>query len=410
MKILLVGSGGREHALALGLRADSACTELHAAPGNPGIAELATLHPVAVTDNAGLASLAQSLAVDLVVIGPEVPLVNGAADAIRALGIPVFGPSQAAAQLEGSKDFAKGVMRDAGVPTAQSFTCTTQPEIEKALDAFGAPYVVKDDGLAAGKGVVVTDDREVALKHALACNRVVIEEYLDGPEISLFGISDGRNILAMEPAQDFKRAYDGDAGPNTGGMGAYSPLPWAPEDIVEETYEKVLAPMIAEMAARGTPFVGLLYAGLALTKNGLKVIEFNARFGDPETEVLIPRLATPLATLLYNAATDNLDDVVLHWRDESAVTVVLASGGYPDSPQTGGAITLPEKSEAIVFHAGTKSEDGALTSSGGRVLTVTGVGSSLATAREMAYSTISKISLEDSFYRSDIALTASKGK
>jgi phosphoribosylamine--glycine ligase len=410
MKILLVGSGGREHALALGLRADSSCTELHVAPGNPGIAEIATLHAVAVTDNAALASLAQSLAVDLVVIGPEVPLVNGAADSIRALGIPVFGPSKAAAQLEGSKDFAKGVMRDAGVPTAQSFTCANQSEIEKALDAFGAPYVVKDDGLAAGKGVVVTNDRDVALKHALSCERVVIEEFLDGPEISLFGISDGRNILAMEPAQDFKRAYDGDEGPNTGGMGAYSPLPWAPEDIVEETYEKVLAPVIAEMAARGTPFVGLLYAGLALTKNGLKVIEFNARFGDPETQVLIPRLVTPLATLLYHAATDNLDDAVLHWRNQSAVTVVLASEGYPESPQVGARVSLPAESEAFIYHAGTTSSDGHLLSSGGRVLTVTGIGSDLSQARNQAYDAISQINLDKSFYRSDIALTASKGK
>ena len=410
MKILLVGSGGREHALALGLRADSACTELHAAPGNPGIAEIATLHPVAVTDNDALTALAKTLAVDLVVIGPEVPLVNGAADAIRAIGIPVFGPSRAAAQLEGSKDFAKGVMRDAGVPTAQSFTCTTQPEIEKALDAFGSPYVVKDDGLAAGKGVVVTNDRDAALKHALACDRVVIEEYLDGPEISLFGISDGRNILAMEPAQDFKRAYDGDEGPNTGGMGAYSPLPWAPDEIVEETYEKVLAPMIAEMAARGTPFVGLLYAGLALTSNGLKVIEFNARFGDPETQVLIPRLVTPLATLLYNAATDNLDDAVLHWRDESAVAVVLASEGYPESPKVGMQVDIPSCLDTTVYHSGTAQTSKGLVSSGGRVLTITGLGKDLTEARENAYSTISKIHLDNSFYRSDIALTASKGK
>ncbi|MEO0011467.1 MAG: hypothetical protein RIQ39_1056, partial [Actinomycetota bacterium] len=349
-------------------------------------------------------------AVDLVVIGPEVPLVNGAADVVRALGIPVFGPSKAAAQLEGSKDFAKGVMRDAGVPTAHSYTCTNQEEIQRALDTFGAPYVVKDDGLAAGKGVVVTDDREVALKHALACERVVIEEFLDGPEISLFGISDGRNILAMEPAQDFKRAYDGDKGPNTGGMGAYSPLPWAPEDIVEETYEKVLVPMIAEMAARGTPFVGLLYAGLALTKDGLKVIEFNARFGDPETEVLIPRLRTPLATLLFNAATDNLDDTVLHWSDESAVTVVLASDGYPDAPKTGVEISLPATSEAMIYHAGTALADNRLLSTGGRVLTVTGLGNNLTIAREKAYEAIAQISLANSFYRSDIALTASEGK
>ena len=410
MKILLVGSGGREHALALGLQADSACTELHVAPGNPGIEEFAEIHPLAVTDNAAIAALAQSLAVDLVVIGPEVPLVNGAADVIRALGIPVFGPSKAAAQLEGSKDFAKGVMRDAGVPTAQSFTCTTQDEIEKALDVFGAPYVVKDDGLAAGKGVVVTQDRDQALKHALQCDRVVIEEYLDGPEISLFGISDGRNILAMDPAQDFKRAYDGDQGPNTGGMGAYSPLPWAPAEIVEETYEKVLAPMIAEMAARGTPFVGLLYAGLALTKNGLKVIEFNARFGDPETQVLIPRLQTPLATLLYNAATDNLDDTVLTWLDESAVTVVLASEGYPEAPMTGARIDIPTCMDTTVYHAGTANSSHGLVSSGGRVLTITGLGKNLQEAREKAYGTITKIMCENSFFRSDIALTASEGK
>ena len=408
MKILLVGSGGREHALALGLRADKSCTELHAAPGNPGIASFATLHPVAITDNNAILKLALQLAVDLVVVGPEVPLVNGVADVLREAGFAVFGPSKAAAQLEGSKDFAKGVMRDAGVPTARSFTCTEQSEIEKALDTFGAPYVVKDDGLAAGKGVVVTHDRQAALDHALACSRVVIEEYLAGPEISLFGISDGRNILPMQPAQDFKRAYDGDEGPNTGGMGAYSPLPWAPDDIVEETYEKVLAPMIAEMAARGTPFVGLLYAGLALTDDGIRVIEFNARFGDPETQVLIPRLMTPLATLLYNAATDNLDDAVLQWRDESAVTVVLAAQGYPESPKTGAAISsIPAIDKSQVFHAGTSDSSGALLSTGGRVLTVTGTGADLTEARDRAYRAISQIELEGSFYRSDIALNAS---
>ncbi len=408
MKILLVGSGGREHALALGLRADKSCTELHAAPGNPGIASLATLHPVAITDNEAILKLAQQLAVDLVVVGPEVPLVNGVSDVLREAGFAVFGPSKAAAQLEGSKDFAKKVMRDAGVPTARSFTCTEQSEIEKALDTFGAPYVVKDDGLAGGKGVVVTNDRQAALDHALSCSRVVIEEYLAGPEISLFGISDGRNILPMQPAQDFKRAYDGDKGPNTGGMGAYSPLPWAPDDIVEETYEKVLAPMIAEMAARGTPFVGLLYAGLALTDDGIRVIEFNARFGDPETQVLIPRLMTPLATLLYNAATDNLDDAVLQWRDESAVTVVLAAEGYPESPKTGAAISsIPAIDKSQVFHAGTSDSSGALISSGGRVLTVTGTGADLTEARDRAYRAISQIELEGSFYRSDIALNAS---
>ena len=408
MKILLVGSGGREHALALGLREDPSCTELHCAPGNPGISPIATLHNVAVTDTEGLVKLAQNLKVDLVVIGPELPLVNGVADLLRSVGIATFGPSKAAAQLEGSKDFAKGVMRDAGVPTAHSATCTTQDEIESALDKFGAPYVVKDDGLAAGKGVVVTNDRQAALEHALACNRVVIEEYLNGPEISLFGVSDGRNILPMDPAQDFKRAYDGDEGPNTGGMGAYSPLPWAPDEIVEETYEKVLAPVIAEMAARGTPFIGLLYAGLALTDRGLRVIEFNARFGDPETQVLIPRLMTPLADLLYKAATDSLDDVALQWREESAVTVVLAAENYPESPKLNSEISnIPEIAKVQIFHAGTKSSDNRLVSGGGRVMTVTGLGKDLTEARDRAYRAISQIELQGSFYRSDIALNAS---
>ena len=408
MKILLVGSGGREHALALGLQADPACTELHCAPGNPGTAQVAINHAIAVTDNAAIVSLAKELQVDLVVIGPEAPLVNGVADLLRAAGIATFGPSKAAAQLEGSKHFAKGVMRDAGVPTARSYTCENQEEIEKALDVFGAPYVVKDDGLAAGKGVVVTEDRAIALEHALACKRVVIEEFLNGPEISLFGISDGRNILPMQPAQDFKRAYDLDKGPNTGGMGAYSPLPWAPDEIMDETYEKVLAPVIAEMAARGTPFVGLLYAGLALTDHGLRVIEFNARFGDPETQVLIPRLKTPLATLLYKAATDSLDDVALDWREESAVTVVLAASGYPESPQVNGAISkIPNIADTKIFHAGTTQSGDALLSSGGRVMTVTGIGSDLTQARDRAYRAISQIELSGSFYRSDIALNAS---
>ena len=407
MKVLLIGSGGREHALATGLAADKSVTELHAAPGNPGIATLAKLHPLNVSDNAAIVKLAKSLAVDLVVVGPEVPLVNGVADELRALNIAVFGPSKAAAQLEGSKHFAKGVMRDAGVPTAKSFTCENQIEIERALDTFGAPYVVKDDGLAAGKGVVVTDNREVALQHALSCNRVVIEEYLSGPEISLFGISDGTNILPMQPAQDFKRAYDNDGGPNTGGMGAYSPLPWAPSNIIEDTYKQVLAPMIAEMAARGTPFVGLLYAGLAVTDRGIKVIEFNARFGDPETQVLIPRLKTPLAQLLYKAATGNLIDASLEWRNESAVTVVLAANGYPAEVKTGDEISNLNPIDGVtIFHAGTKADD-ALRSSGGRVLTVTGLGSDLTEARDKAYRTISQIKLEGSFYRNDIALNAS---
>ena len=408
MKILLVGSGGREHALALGLQADPECSELHVAPGNPGIAQIATTHPLVITNNSAIVALAQKIGAELVVIGPEVPLVNGVADELRRVGIETFGPSKVAAQLEGSKTFAKEVMSDAGVPTAKSFTCTTQSEIENALDSFGAPYVVKDDGLAAGKGVVVTSNRSEALNHALACQRVVIEEYLDGPEVSLFGISDGHTILAMHPAQDFKRAGDNDAGPNTGGMGAYSPLPWAPSDIIEDTYKQVLAPMIAEMAARGTPFVGLLYAGLALTDHGTRVIEFNARFGDPETQVLIPRLATPLASLLYKAATGNLGDTQLQWRDDSAVTVVLAADGYPSAPKSGAPISsIPTIDQVQIFHAGTAMNGNGLVSAGGRVMTVTGIGSDLTEARNRAYRAISQIDLEGSFYRSDIALNAS---
>jgi phosphoribosylamine--glycine ligase len=408
MKILLVGSGGREHALGVGLQADPACTELHVAPGNPGIAQFAQCHPLVITDNQAILELAQELQVDLVVVGPEVPLVNGVADILRAAGIAVFGPSKAAAQLEGSKNFAKEVMRDAGVPTAHSFTCTTQHEIEIALVAFDAPYVVKDDGLAAGKGVVVTNDRQEALEHALACKRVVIEEYLDGPEVSLFGISDGTTIVPMQPAQDFKRALDGDQGPNTGGMGAYSPLPWAPSDIIEDTHKQVLAPMIAEMAARGTPFVGLLYAGLALTDHGTRVIEFNARFGDPETQVLIPLLKTPLATLLYNAATGNLKGTTLDWNDDSAVTVVLAAEGYPAAPKSGGVITgFSAIDDVQIYHAGTSTTEQGVVASGGRVLTVTGIGEDLTEARNRAYRAISQIRLSGSFYRTDIALNAS---
>ena len=397
MKILLVGGGGREHALALGLKADPEVTEIHCAPGNAGIAEIATLHDVDILDNGAVVALAQELDVDLVVIGPEAPLVNGVCDQLRAAGFATFGPSKAAAQLEGSKNFAKEVMHDAGVATAKSFTCENRMEIEKALDYFSPPYVVKDDGLAGGKGVVVTDDRQVALDHALSCKRVVIEEFLNGPEISLFGISDGKTILALEPAQDFKRALDGDQGPNTGGMGAYSPLPWAPSDIVEQTHREVLAPMIAEMAARGTPFVGLLYAGLSLTDHGIRVIEFNARFGDPETQVLIPRLKTPLASLLYKAATRNLEGEKIAWHPLSAVTVVLAAEGYPSDPKKYQQVAkLPTIADTFIFQAG-----------GGRILSATGVGSDLTEARDRAYRAISQIEVEGSFYRTDIAFNAS---
>ena len=406
---MLIGSGGREHALAAALNRDTTLEELHVAPGNPGIAEIALCHEINTDDNGAVVALAEKLGIDLVVVGPEKPLVNGLADALSKVKIPCFGPSKAAAQLEGSKDFAKQVMRDAGVPTAKSFTCTSRDEIEKALDTFGAPYVVKHDGLAAGKGVVVTGDRNEAIEHALQSTQVVIEEFLDGPEVSLFGISDGKTVIAMQPAQDFKRAFDGDLGPNTGGMGAYSPLPWAPDEIMAEVLTQVLNPTVKEMAARGTPFVGLLYAGLALTARGTRVIEFNARFGDPETQVLLPRLKTPLAQLLFAAATSKLENFQeLEWSDQSAVTVVLASEGYPSQPKSGDIITgIRTNSNSSVFHAGTQLRDGVLRSSGGRVLSVTGLGSDLTQARDAAYRTISRISLPGSHYRRDIALNAS---
>ena len=406
---MLIGSGGREHALAAALNRDTTLEELHVAPGNPGIAEIALCHEINTDDNNAVVALAEKLGIDLVVVGPEKPLVNGLADALSKAKIACFGPSKAAAQLEGSKDFAKQVMRDAGVPTAKSFTCTSRDEIEKALDTFGAPYVVKHDGLAAGKGVVVTGDRNEAIEHALQSTQVVIEEFLDGPEVSLFGISDGKTVIAMQPAQDFKRAFDGDLGPNTGGMGAYSPLPWAPDEIMAEVLTQVLNPTVKEMAARGTPFVGLLYAGLALTARGTRVIEFNARFGDPETQVLLPRLKTPLAQLLFAAATSKLENFQeLEWSDQSAVTVVLASEGYPSQPKSGDIITgIRTNSNSSVFHAGTQLRDGVLRSSGGRVLSVTGLGSDLTQARDAAYRTISRISLPGSHYRRDIALNAS---
>ena len=406
---MLIGSGWREHALAAALNRDTTLEELHVAPGNPGIAEIALCHEINTDDNGAVVALAEKLGIDLVVVGPEKPLVNGLADALSKAKIACFGPSKAAARLEGSKDFAKQVMRDAGVPTAKSFTCTSRDEIEKALDTFGAPYVVKHDGLAAGKGVVVTGDRNEAIEHALQSTQVVIEEFLDGPEVSLFGISDGKTVIAMQPAQDFKRAFDGDLGPNTGGMGAYSPLPWAPDEIMAEVLTQVLNPTVKEMAARGTPFVGLLYAGLALTARGTRVIEFNARFGDPETQVLLPRLKTPLAQLLFAAATSKLENFQeLEWSDQSAVTVVLASEGYPSQLKSGEIITgIQTNSNSSVFHAGTQLRDGVLRSSGGRVLSVTGLGSDLTQARDAAYRTISRISLPGSHYRRDIALNAS---
>ncbi|QKW20723.1 phosphoribosylamine--glycine ligase [Kitasatospora sp. NA04385] len=414
MKVLVIGTGAREHALCRSLSQDPAVTELHCAPGNAGIARVAALHPVDQLDGAAVTALAQELGADLVVVGPEAPLVAGVAEPLRAAGIPVFGPGREAAQLEGSKAFAKDVMAAAGVPTARSYVCTTEQEAAAALDAFGAPYVVKDDGLAAGKGVVVTEDRAAALEHAAACDRIVIEEYLDGPEVSLFAITDGTTVLPLVPAQDFKRALDGDQGPNTGGMGAYSPLPWAPEGLVAEVLESVLQPTVDELRHRGTPFSGLLYAGLALTSRGTRVIEFNARFGDPETQVVLARLRTPLAGVLLAAADGTLGGLEpLRWSDEAAVTVVMASEGYPANPRTGDPIEGLEAAEAdgtaFVLHAGTKAgPDGEVLTAGGRVLSVTAVGADLAEARARAYAGVAEISFKGAQHRTDIAAKAAQ--
>ncbi len=413
LRVLVLGSGGREHALALALARDPQVVGLHVAPGNPGTAEVATNHAVDPLDGAAVSALARRLDADLVVVGPEAPLVVGVADAVRAAGTACFGPSAAAAQLEGSKAFAKDVMELAGVPTAASRLCRDAGEVAAALDAFGPPYVVKDDGLAAGKGVVVTDDRAAALEHAAGCDRVVVEAFLDGPEVSLFAVTDGRTVRAMQPAQDFKRVGDGDAGPNTGGMGAYTPLPWAPPDLVAEVTSRVLEPTVAEMARRGVPFSGLLYAGLALTSRGLQVVEFNARFGDPETQPLLARLRTPLGGLLHAAATGRLaDEPELEWSDDSAVGVVLAAHGYPGTPTAGDVVTgldTVAATGAVVVQAGTADgPDGAVVSSGGRVLTVVGTGADLTSARAVAYAGIDRIGLEGSFFRHDIAEEAAR--
>ena len=411
-EVLVVGNGGREHALALALTADPSVAAVHAAPGNPGTAEIGTNHVVEATDPVAVAQLARELGVGLVVVGPEAPLAAGVADAVREAGIACFGPSAAAARLESSKAFAKEVMEAASVPTGQCRVCRTVDEAGAALDEFGATYVVKDDGLASGKGVVVTDDRDLALAHADSCDAVVIEEFLDGPEVSLFAITDGTTVLPLLPAQDFKRVGDDDAGPNTGGMGAYAPLPWLPDGTVEQVERTVIRPVVDEMARRGTPFSVLLYTGLAITADGPKVIEFNARFGDPETQSLLPLLENPLGEVLLAAAQGRLSEIgELRWKDASAVTVVLASHNYPDTPRTGDPITGTEQvgDGAHVVHAGTaRDAEGRLVSSGGRVLAVVGVGDDLGDARDRAYAGLTGIDLPGGHHRTDIALAAAE--
>jgi phosphoribosylamine--glycine ligase len=412
VRALVIGSGGREHAFVRALADDPGVDEVHAAPGNPGMAEHGPVHAVDPLDGSAVTELAGGIGADLVIVGPEAPLVAGVADAVRAAGIACFGPTAAAAKLEGSKAFAKQVMAGAGVPTAMAHVCDTPAEAEDALDAFGPPYVVKDDGLAAGKGVLVTSDRQAALEHAGRCECVVIEEYLDGPEVSLFGLSDGTTVLPLQPAQDFKRLADGDAGPNTGGMGAYTPLPWLPAGFADEVAERVLRPTVDEMHRGGTPFQGLLYAGLALTSRGVRVVEFNVRFGDPETQPLLALLRTPLGVLLSAVASGRLADVPdLRWHDGAAVSVVLAAPGYPQAPRTGDAIDGVESAAALpgvqVSHAGTAlDEAGRLVTAGGRVLTVTGTGADVEDARQRAYDGVAQVSFAGQQHRGDIAAGA----
>jgi phosphoribosylamine---glycine ligase len=411
VRVLVVGGGGREHAIVRALDADLDVSELHAAPGNPGIASLAHVHGVSASDPGDVVRLAKQVGADLVVIGPEAPLVAGVGDALRAAGVLVFGPDSAAARIEGSKAFAKEVMTAARVPTARAVVATTEAEAATALAEFGPPYVVKDDALAAGKGVVVTDDLAAAMRHAASCKRVVIEEYLDGPEVSLFALADGKIAVPLLPAQDFKRAHDGDDGPNTGGMGAYAPLPWAPPGLADEVLGTVIKPAIDELRRRGTPYSGLLYAGLALTSKGVKVIEFNARFGDPETQVVLDRLATPLAGLLSAAAGGDLAAArTPNWHLGAAVTVVIAAEGYPENPVKGDTITIhsPERTDGYLLHAGTALNGADLVTAGGRVLNAVGFGPDLAIARAAAYAIADTATFRGAWHRHDIAERAAQ--
>ncbi|BBZ31616.1 phosphoribosylamine--glycine ligase [Mycolicibacterium confluentis] len=419
MHVLVIGSGAREHALLLALKRDPQVETLSVAPGNAGTAALADQHDVDVTSADAVVALARKVGADLVVIGPEVPLVLGVADAVRAAGIACFGPSQDAARIEGSKAFAKDVMSAAGVRTATSEIVDNPGHLDAALDRFGPAagqraWVVKDDGLAAGKGVVVTEDRAVARAHAAGLldegHPVLLESFLDGPEVSLFCVVDGETVVPLLPAQDFKRVGDNDSGPNTGGMGAYSPLPWLPEEILTQIVEEIVKPVAAELVQRGSSFSGLLYAGLAITSAGPSVVEFNCRFGDPETQSVLALLDSPLGQVLHAAATGTLADIApLQWRPGSAVTVVIAAENYPGRPRVGDVITGSDTEG--VLHAGTaRRDDGAVVSSGGRVLAVVGTGADLAAARSDAYARVNSVRLPGSHFRSDIALRAERGE
>ncbi len=419
MHVLVVGSGAREHALLLALRRDPEVDAVSVAPGNAGTAAVADQYEVDVTSGEDVAALATRIGADLVVVGPEVPLVLGVADTVRAAGIACFGPTKEAARIEGSKAFAKDVMAAAGVRTATSEIVDNPAHLDAALDRFGPPggfaaWVVKDDGLAAGKGVVVTADRDAARAHAAslleAGHPVLLESFLDGPEVSLFCVVDGDVVVPLLPAQDFKRVGDGDSGPNTGGMGAYTPLPWLPAEVTAGIVDEIVKPVAAELVSRGCPFSGLLYAGLAVTSQGPAVVEFNCRFGDPETQAVLALLESPLGQLLRAAATGELSgQPPLQWRDGAAVAVVLAAENYPGRPRVGDVIQGADGDG--VLHAGTaRRDDGAVVSSGGRVLSVVGVGDDLAAARDAAYARIGSIRLPGSHFRSDIGLAAQEGR
>jgi len=410
VKVLVVGSGGREHALCLALSRDPSVASIVCAPGNAGTAQIAEPVPLDVSDPVAVADLAERVGSDLTVVGPEVPLVAGAVDVLSERGLTAFGPTAAAARLEGSKAFAKEVMAAAGVPTAAGRDHSVVQGALADLDEFGPPYVVKYDGLAGGKGVTVTTDRDAAVAAVRAClaepeDRVVVEQYLDGPEVSLFVVvGPGGSIQPLAPAQDFKRAGDGDTGPNTGGMGAYSPLPWAPPSLVADVCAQVVRPTVAELERRGTPFCGLLYVGLALTSGGLRVVEFNCRFGDPETQAVLARLRTPLTQVLAASTAPQ-------WSEDAAITVVLAAPGYPAAPRLGGEVRGIEAAAGVpgvsVLHAGTRREaDGRVVAAGGRVLSVTGLAADLSGARESAYEAIGLLSLDGGHWRSDIARAA----
>lgn len=409
MRILLIGSGAREHALLRALAADPSVTEILFSPGNAGASDT----PKATRITGDPLELAREHQPDLVVIGPEQPLVAGLGDQLRDAGFAVFGPSAEAARIEGSKAFAKDVMKAAGVRTAEAETVTNVVDIDAALDRFGPTWVVKDDGLAGGKGVVVTPDREVAHAHAEAViaagNPVLFESFLEGPEVSLFCLVEGETVVPLLPAQDHKRAYDNDEGPNTGGMGAYTPLPWLPDNGVQRIVDEVCIPVAKEMKARGCPYSGLLYAGIAWGPEGPAVVEFNCRFGDPETQAVLALLETPLAGVLHSVATGALSEIeALRWHDGAAITVVLAAAGYPTNPATGEEIRGAEGPE--ILHAGTEEVDGKIISTGGRVLNVIGTGKDLHEARENAYARIKDIEMEGGFYRSDIGLAACEGR